>query len=238
MNKPRLSILAPTLVVFLMQFPGQAQAAEPSPLAPGSTIPVMLEKAVDARKNKTGDEVTARTTEHVKANGRVVIPRGSKIVGHVTLTEAKANTKDASQSLVGIAFDRVVLKDGHEIPLALEIQAIAPAAETTPSEMASPGAAGGTGTSPMTGQTNASAVDPNAGTPGRIASPMNGADASYAGLTASGGLTPQCHGVLGIDGLVLSPGTADSAQGSVIASQRRNVRLDGRTQMMLRVKGT
>ena len=233
---PRLSILGAALLMLLAQFPGQAQAAEPSPLAPGSTIPVMLEKAVDARKNKVGDEVTARTTEHVKADGRVVIPRGSKIIGHVTVTEA--NTKDASQSLVGIAFDHVVLKDGHEIPLALEIQAIAPAAEATPSAMGSPETAGGTGTSPMTGQTNASAMDPNAGTPGRIASPMNGADASYAGLTASGGLTPQCHGVLGIDGLVLSPGTGDSAQGSVIASQRRNVRLDGRTQMMLRVKGT
>jgi hypothetical protein len=238
MKESRFSILAAALLVFSTPFPGQAQAAEPSPLAPGSTIPVMLEKAVDARKNKAGDEVTARTTEHVKADGRVVIPRGSKIVGHVTITEAKANTKEASQSLVGIAFDRVVLKDGHEIPLALEIQAIAPAAEASPSAMGSPETTGGTGTSPMPGQTNAAAMDPNAGTPGRIASPVNGADGSYAGLTASGGLTPQCHGVLGIDGLVLSPGTADSAQGSVIASQRRNVRLDGRTQMMLRVKGT
>jgi hypothetical protein len=52
----------------------------------------MLEKGVDARKNKVGDEVTAKTTENVKAGGQIAVPRGSKIVGHVT--EAKARTKE------------------------------------------------------------------------------------------------------------------------------------------------
>jgi hypothetical protein len=82
---------------------------------------------------KVGDEVTAKTTENVKSGGQIAVPRGSKIVGHVT--EAKARTKEESESAVGIAFDHAVLKDGHEIPLALEIQAIAPPESATPSDM-------------------------------------------------------------------------------------------------------
>jgi hypothetical protein len=79
-------------------------------------------------------------------------------------------------------------------------------------------------------------ADPNAGTPGRVSSTNSGYGAA-PGLSPTGGLTPSSHGVLGIDGLALSPETASSAAGSVIISQRRNVHLDGRIQLMLRVTG-
>jgi hypothetical protein len=239
MNGTRLSILCAALLVCFAQGPAQAQVTESIQLSAGSTIPVMLEKWVDARKSKVGDEVIAKTTEHVKSEGRVVIPKNSKIIGHVT--EAKARTKEESDSALGIAFDHAVLKDDREIPLLLTIQAIAPDEESTSSAMGTaPGTAGGTtgAVPPLPGQRNAAGpmADPNAGTPGRIASPVNDTDGAAGGLSPTGGLTPSCHGVLGIDGLALMPETADSTQGSVIVSQRRNVHLDGRTQMMLRVK--
>ena len=238
MNRTGLSILGAALLVCFAQAPAQGQVAESIQLTAGSTIPVMLEKWVDARKNKVGDEVIAKTTENVKSEGRVVIPKNSKIVGHVT--EAKARTKEESDSALGIAFDHAVLKDGREIPLLLTIQAIAPDEESTSSAMGiAPGTAGGTtgAAPPLAVQGNAAGAmaNPNAGTPGRIASPANGAEAAPGALSPTGGLTPSCHGVLGIDGLALMPETANSTQGSVIVSQRRNVHLDGRTQMMLRV---
>ena len=239
MNGTRLSILGAALLVCFAEGPAQAQVTESIQLSAGSTIPVMLEKWVDARKSKVGDEVIAKTKENVKSEGRVVLPKGSKIIGHVT--EAKAGTKEEAESAVGIAFDHAVLKDGREIPLALEIQAIAPDEESTSSAMGTaPGTAGGTtgAAPPLAVQGNAAGAmaDPNAGTPGRIASPANGAEGAVGDLSPTGGLTPSCHGVLGIDGLALSPETANSAQGSLIISQRRNVHLDGRTQMMLRVR--
>jgi hypothetical protein len=61
-----------------------------------------LSKSVDARHCKPGDELTARVTQDVKSDGKVVIAKGSKLVGHVT--EAKANaaefcgTKDIRQA--------------------------------------------------------------------------------------------------------------------------------------------
>ena len=234
MNRTGLSILGAALLVCFAQAPAQGQVAESIHLTAGSTIPVMLDKGVDARKNKVGDEVIAKTTEHVKSEGRVVIPKNSKIVGHVT--EAKARTKEESDSALGIAFDHAVLKDGREIPLLLTIQAIAPDEASTSSALGmAPGTAGGTtgAAPPLAVQGNAAGAmaNPNAGTPGRIASPA----AAPGELSPTGGLTPSCHGVLGIDGLALMPETSNSTQGSVIVSQRRNVHLDGRTQMMLRV---
>jgi hypothetical protein len=238
MNQASPCILGAAILACFARIPAPAQLAESIQLSGGSTISVMLEKWVDARKNKAGDEVIVKTTENVKAEGRVVIPKGSKILGHVT--EATARTKEQPESVLGIAFDHVVLKNGSQIPLALEIQAIAPdEVSTAPAMGTSPGTAGGTtgAVPPLPNQGNAAGpmADPNAGTPGRIASP-NSAD-GVGDLSPTGRLTPGCHGVLGIDGLTLSPAAAGSMVGSLITSRRRNVHLDGRTQMMLRVTG-
>src|SRR2546425_6184037 len=100
-----------------------AQATDSGQIAAGTTIRAEVAKSVDAKKAKQGDEVVAKTTEDVKSNGQVVIPKGSKIVGHVT--EVKARGKGESDSAVGIAFDRATLKDGREMPLSASIQAIA-----------------------------------------------------------------------------------------------------------------
>jgi hypothetical protein len=238
MRKASLSIFGAVMLFCFASTPAQTQGVESIPLPAGSTIPVMLEKGIDARKNKVGDEVIAKTKEHGRAEGRIVIPKGSRIIGH--LTEVQARTKEQSQSVLGIAFDRAVLKDGREIPLALEIQAIAPDQESTaPAMGTAPGTAGGTigGVPPLPNQGNIAGpmADPNAGTLGRVPSP-NSPDGASDDRSVTGALTPSCHGVLGIDGLGLTPQTANPAQGSLIVSQRGNVHLDGRTQMMLRVK--
>jgi hypothetical protein len=239
MNKAILFVFV-VVILACSVIPAQAQATDSSQLAPGNTIPVMLEKWVDARKNKVGDEVLVKTTENVKSDGQVVIPRGSKIIGHVTV--AQARTKEQPVSAVGIFFDHAVLKDGHDVPLALEIQAVAPDVEssTAPAMGTAPGTAGGTigGVPPLPTQGNIAGPmgDPNAGTLGRSPSP-NPPDGTADDRSPTGALTPNCRGVLGIDGLGLVPEASNSAQGSLIVSQRRNVHLDGRTQMMLRVKG-
>src|SRR5712692_261549 len=69
-------------------------------LANGTTFGATLSHSVDARKNKPGDEVEARATQAAKSDGKVVIPKGSKLVGHVT--EAKARAKGESESTLGI----------------------------------------------------------------------------------------------------------------------------------------
>jgi len=78
-------------------------------LASGTAINATLNGSVDARKNKPGDTVTARTAEAVKSDGKVVLPKGTKLIGHVT--QAKARAKGESESALGIVFDKAKKSD-------------------------------------------------------------------------------------------------------------------------------
>lgn len=84
-------------------------------LSNGTAMNAELSQALDTKKCKPGDAVTAKTTAATKAGGEVVIPKGTKLVGHVT--ESKARAKGESRSELGIVFDKAVLKDGREIAL-------------------------------------------------------------------------------------------------------------------------
>src|SRR5881296_1077268 len=100
---------------------GQANGS----LAAGTAFNAALSSPIDSKKCKPGDAVTAHTTEAVKSEGRTVIPKGAKLVGHVT--QASARAKGESESSLGIVFDRAILKSGQEVPLNVAIQAVASA---------------------------------------------------------------------------------------------------------------
>src|ERR1700757_3794302 len=91
-------------------------------IAPGSVIPVELTKGIDAKKAKTGDPVEAKVTMDLKTNsGEVLVPKDTKVVGHVT--EAQARSKEQKQSELAIAFDHAVVK-GDQMQLPMSIQAV------------------------------------------------------------------------------------------------------------------
>lgn len=194
-------------------------------IAEGSLFHVVLTKNVDAKKNKTGDEVTTTTVEDLRSNGEVVIPKNSKVVGHVT--QIQARSKEHSESEVAIAFDRLVINDGGEIPLSASIQAVA-APETAPAgENQQAGSMSGGMTSGGRGSSN--------GVAGRATDARN--SEGLAGQNASGhaaGLSGASQGVFGLKGLSLST-QGEASQGSVISSDRHNVHLEHGTQFVLRV---
>ena len=221
-----------------------AQASDSGQIAAGTTIRAELAKSVDAKKAKQGDEVVAKTTEDVKSNGQVVIPKGSKIVGHVT--EAKAREKGESESMLGIAFDKAIVKGGREIPLNATIQALAasqsnvaasnepliePGAPGNSSGNMAPGRAGNGGMIGGAAQTAGTA----AGTATNAAGNVGTAAGSTAAAGSNARLSASSQGVAGLPGLSLSAATANNTQASVISSQNKNVKLDSGTQMLLRV---
>ena len=67
-------------------------------LAGGSELNATLTKPLDAKKNKPGDEVVATVTQDVKSNGQIVIPRGAKLIGHVTQTKAHGTGKASASA--------------------------------------------------------------------------------------------------------------------------------------------
>lgn len=96
--------------------------------ATSSTMNATLVHPVDAKKNRPGDPVTARTTRPSKSPDGTTLPKGTQLVGHVT--QAQARSKDQSESDLGIAFDKAVLKNGQEVPMNATILAMAAAQNT------------------------------------------------------------------------------------------------------------
>src|SRR5438445_1902426 len=230
---------------------GQANAG----LANGTAFNAALSSPVDSKKCKPGDAVNARTTEAIKSEGRTVIPKGSKVVGHVT--QASARAKGESESALGIVFDKAILKNSQEIPLSVGIQAIAAAqnnASAAGSDMdmmgsmgasaagsgrgalggvtsAAGGAAGAvTNTAANAGAAAGGAVNSAANAGGSIAGASKGA---VGGLNAAGQLTSNSQGVFGLNGLNLSAAAANATQSSVITSAGKNVHLDSASRIFL-----
>src|SRR5882757_7623701 len=231
---------------------GQANGS----LAAGSAFNAALSSPIDSKKCKPGDEVTAHTTEAVKSEGRTVIPKGSKVVGHVT--QAAARAKGESESALGIVFDKAILKNGQEIPLSAGIQALASAqsgVSAAGSDMDAMGASGAgsgmaggrggvggvtsaaggavgavTNTAANVGGVAGGAVNTAAKAGGSVAGASKGA---VGGLNAAGQLTSNSQGVFGLNGLNLSAAASNTTQGSVITSAGKNVHLDSGTRMLL-----
>ena len=203
----------------------------------GTIIPTALSKSIDAKKAKPGDKIEAKTTMDLLSNGKVLLPRDTKVIGHVT--EAKPRTKESPQSEVGIAFDRIVLRDGRELSIRAAVQAMGPSLYNA----VAPGIDQMGQRSP--GMSSAGAPD-SRGSMGGSARPGGSAGSPYPdgsqrdtspGIPASEGSTPMAldphsQGVVGLKGLSLSA----SDQGSLVSSGSKNVHLDGGTQLVLRTE--
>jgi len=244
-----------------MQANGKASSDEQSGLlAAGTTLNADLSQSVDSKKAKEGDTVTAHTTEAVKSGGKVVLPKGTKLVGHVTRSTARA--KGDANSVLAVQFDQAVLKDGQEMPLQMTIQALASGERTAPvggDDLEGTGPVGG-GAPPSGGAAGRGAMGGVTSTVGGAASgaastvPRTRQDATGAvnstvsgaattaggaganagsGLNAAGQLTSTSRGVFGLSGLSLNSNAGNSAEGSVITSVGKNVRLDSGTKMLL-----
>jgi hypothetical protein len=215
-----------------------AQAQQPSGLriAPGSVIPVQLTKTVDAKKVKIGDEVDAKVTEDLKTtSGEIVVPKDTKVIGHVT--DAQARTKEQKESEVGIAFDHAVLKDGDVATLPMSIQAVIAQQNQSLANDQSAGAP----MAPSSGMPSGNGEGRGAGMGGAAAQqapnyPTGGAAPNPAPTqnNAKRSITANTQGVVGISNYKLStPG--DVKQGSVVSSEKDNVKLESGTLMLLKV---
>src|SRR5918999_6451925 len=97
-------------------------------LASNTALAAQLENSLDARRAKVGDRVVLKTTQAVKQNGEVIVPKGAKLIGHVT--EVQQRTKSNGESRIGIAFDRLQ-KGALDMPITASIVSITQARSQT-----------------------------------------------------------------------------------------------------------
>ena len=229
-------------------------------LGSGTTIEAVLSKSIDAKKVKEGDEVVAKTTREVKGQGERTIPKGSKLIGHVT--KASARSKGDSESSLGIMFDRAEIGKGRAVPVHAVIQALAAVNHTSNAamnmggddDMGSPSYSGGGtqsaggngglvgGTLNGAGRTVGNTTGAVGQTAGNVAGGAVGAaggainnTTGTAGAAAGSTLNATAQGVVGMPGYTLQAATEATTQGSIITSSGKDVKLDSGTQMVLRV---
>jgi hypothetical protein len=215
------------------------QSASASRIAPGTVIPVELTTSIDAKKVKTGDEIVATVTMDLKTNsGEIVVPKDTKVVGHVT--EAQTRSREQKDSQVGIIFDRAVMKNGGEMQMPMSIQAI-----IAPQASNSGNANNGNDQSTAAPSANASGASSNSGrapgmggTPPPAPNPSTGSNSPTDDSSAASAhepITGKTEGVVGLRDLKLATTATAASQGSVVSSEKNNVKLESGTFMLLRV---
>lgn len=219
----------------------QAQSVGSPRIAPGSVIPVELTKTVDAKKAKTGDEVVAKVAQDMKTStGEVLLPKDTKVIGHVT--EAQARSKEQKESQLGITFDHAVMKSG-DVQLPMSIQAVIAPPSNTPGnnagyDQSAPASAGGTASGGGMGgaRTGSSSVSPQSQSQPSTSMPAPNPEAKEGGSTGERPpITGNTQGVVGISNLKLEA-AQNAAQGSLMSSEKNNVKLESGTFMLLRVQ--
>ena len=106
-------------------------------LSGASEMNATLERSVDARRAKPGDEVTAKTNETFTTASGATIPRGSRLVGRVTEARAHERGEATAASQLGIVFEKAELPDGRVVPMQATIQAVTAARSQAQGELGS-----------------------------------------------------------------------------------------------------
>lgn len=223
-------------------------------IAQGTEINATLTRPVDAGKARPGDEVTATAAKDVRSGGAVIVPRGARLIGRVTQARPRGSDSagGGATSELGIVFDRAVLKDGSSIALNGAVAAVG-TARAAGVAGGSPLDAGGAGARPGSGGGLAGAVggtvggvaSATTGAAGQVGATVGGAASAGArsagaigGIDAAGSLKSGSRGVFGMRDLDIATAATGDAEGSVITSARRTVRLESGAQLLLVASGS
>ncbi|MGA9670945.1 MAG: hypothetical protein WBQ94_17180 [Terracidiphilus sp.] len=204
---------------------------------------------LDSKSAKTGDSVVVKTTQSLKTAEGTEIPKGSKLVGTVTVVKPHS---DANQNaLMAVRFDHAELKGGQSMPIQSVIQSVAPSssdaasnpADNAPVVMGTPTGGGMSGSSSM-GSVSSSRPSAPVGS-GAADRSVNGMGAGQGSATGNDASSGQVVGKLGDDpirttaipGILLAsntPGEAAKFSG-VFVAPKSDVHLSGGTQLVLGV---
>ena len=208
--------------ILYAQAPGSSTAPVPSPspaanqtstpafsVSSGVVLSTELIRGLDARKAQPGDPVVVKCAQDLTVNGEVLIPRNAKLIGHVVAVQTKGRGKP--ESLLAIAFEKAVMRDGRELPLTATVQSLVPP-ETMADEVGD--------TDFRIRNLRTANPRPTALLPGIASTPTHALTANRTGVTR-------------LEGLQLE--AVPATETSVIHSDSRNIRLESGTRLSLRV---
>ena len=224
-------------------------------LQSGTQLAAQLENSLDARHAKPGDRVVLKTVSAVKQNGQTVVPKGARLIGHVT--DVQQQTKATGESHIGILFDS--LRTGStETPITATIVSITQArtqartnndllesdtmsSSSARSSSSAPSGQRGSGGGLLggVGNTVGGVANTTTSTVGNVAGTTTGAVGSTVGATTKtvGSTTGNLTGSL--RGLQITQSSSASAEGgSTLSLSGRNLHLDSGTTFNLAVSNS
>jgi hypothetical protein len=145
-----------------------------------TAITAELDGKLDSKSAKVGDRVTLKTTDKVQISDGTVIPRGSRLVGHITQVQAHDNDRAVAQ--LAVAFDHFELKNGQTVAVHSLIRTVRPSAAIMS----------------MNGIDTGNSMDASTMGPGRMGAGRAG-DSTLSGGLGAGGSTSTAAGGLGGD---------------------------------------
>ncbi|MDQ6651190.1 MAG: hypothetical protein M3Y84_00425 [Acidobacteriota bacterium] len=189
---------------------------------------------MEAKRVTVGQEFVLKTVSNVVVDGELVIPKHTRVVGHVTETATKG--KDQSQSELWLVIDKAVRKDGTEIPLQAIIAAIASPQNSSLTDDPAYGMM-------HSNEPTQSSAKPASSTSGGALPAASKAESTAAVATANlkgrmeerVTLDENSQGTAGYDDLSLSWHLMVPPPITVFASKRKNIQLRTGTQMLLRM---
>jgi hypothetical protein len=98
-----------------------------------SKVFAVLSTSIDTKTAARGDEVSLSTMNDLLVGGKVVIPKGSKLIGRVSSVSVRG--KNAAKSALAIVIEKAIVQD-KEIPLQAIVAAIAAPATSNASKAA------------------------------------------------------------------------------------------------------
>jgi hypothetical protein len=240
------------------QQPSAPAAGEPTaaPTAQGPSAASMsnvtgeLVERLDSKTAKTGDSVVIKTKSKVKTVDGTEIPKGSKLVGHVTGVKPSGQGNENSQ--VSLQFDRAELKGGQTVRIQTQIQSLSLPESELPSNAndalaASPSGApagttpGASGSMPGGApRTPAGGATPSPSQPGVPSSSGPASASPEAGtvVARSGNIAIRTTAIPGVLLANNEPGQQDPRMGQssgILIGARRDIHLDGGTQVVIGV---
>lgn len=223
--------------------------------APEATNPQLrpvsgeLVTRIDSKKAKSGEPVVVKTTEKATTANGVVIPKGSKIMGHIT--EVQPHSKENPNSRITLQFDQAQLKNGQTVQIKSVIQSVAPAAGAASAgtqDAFGTGAPGATGMTPAASPTGASpagspgmAPAQTTQTQGSTVAMMNGnnqpsgAPAPGTVVSKQGNVAIKTTAIPGVLIATDANGQPFSNASGALLGARQNVNLDGGTKITLAI---
>jgi len=234
------------LVVVLFARLAAAQlAASESPntpavlIPPGTLIWAEFTKSLDARRNRVGDPVETKTSVDLLAQGKVILPRNTKVLGHVTAI--KPRTKDSPESFIAITLDHFILRNGQEVPVSMAVQALTGPlhsffnGKSVTEELSTGPPSIGTSTPRATTMGDPSLGQiPGRKYPARSTNPSETVPMSTptSGPAKVAVLDPASQGAIGLNGISLT----SSDRVATISSNTQNLHIDSEDQLLLKTQ--